>query len=198
MACSKIFLGDLPELLNDIIQYFHHDYKTLHSCILVNRLWCRLAIPLLWEDPFSMKFPKNYNFIKIYLHYLNDDYKTKFNECGISNDLFPSNTLFNYPSFIQCLDTCKIGNSIDIATVRTDIKKLIFKSLFILFIENEVNLHTFRVSINSYTKYFHDVVELILQNPKFIRNIKNLTFKIGVETDYTSKLLVFLYSNCNS
>ena len=54
MACSKIFSGDLPELTNKIIlQYFHHDYKTLHSCILINRLWCRLAIPLLWEDEIS-------------------------------------------------------------------------------------------------------------------------------------------------
>ncbi len=204
-----MLLGDLPELLNDIIQYFHHDYKTLHSCILVNRLWCRLSIPLLWEDPFSMKFPKNHNFIKIYLHHLNDDDKTKLNECGISNDIFPSNTLFNYPSFIQCLNTHKIRYFIVkwVATVRTSttnfvnsniIAKLIFKSLFILFIENEANLHTFRVSINSYTKYFHDVFELILQNPNFIRNIKNLTIDILIETDYTSKLLVFLYSNCNS
>ena len=54
MVCSKLFSGDLPELIDDIIQYFHYDYKTLHSCILVNRLWCSLAIPLLWEDPFSI------------------------------------------------------------------------------------------------------------------------------------------------
>ena len=43
MTCSKIFSGDLPELTNEIIQYFKNDNKTLYSCILVNRLWCRLA-----------------------------------------------------------------------------------------------------------------------------------------------------------
>src|SRR6266496_5894829 len=183
MACSKIFLGDLPELLNDIIQYFHHDYKTLHSCILVNRLWCRLAIPLLWEDPFSMKLPKNYHFIEIYLHYLNDDYKTKLNEYGINNNSFPSNTLFNYPSFIQCLNTRKIGRSIEkwISTVRTSttneqpsnysiqntnfsysypninqiITKLIYKSLFLIFVESEVNLHTFEFKILIDEEYKH-------------------------------------------
>ncbi|RIA90760.1 hypothetical protein C1645_822982 [Glomus cerebriforme] len=74
----------IPELTNEIKQYFHNDYKTLHSCILVNRLWCRLAIPLLWEDPFSMKCSKNYHFIEIYLHYLNDDDKTKLNEYKIN------------------------------------------------------------------------------------------------------------------
>ncbi|CAB5182275.1 unnamed protein product [Rhizophagus irregularis] len=113
MACSKLFLGDLPELVNEIIQYFHYDYKTLHSCILVNKLWCRLAIPLLWEDPFSLKLPKNYHFIEIYLYKLNDDYKIKLDEYLTQNDIFPSNTLFNYPSFIQRLDAHEIINSIN-------------------------------------------------------------------------------------
>ncbi|PKY31662.1 hypothetical protein RhiirB3_449373, partial [Rhizophagus irregularis] len=45
----------------------------------VNRLWCRLAIPLLWENPFLI--PKqNYNFIGIYLRNLNGDLKAKLNE----------------------------------------------------------------------------------------------------------------------
>uniref|UniRef100_U9UCR6 Uncharacterized protein n=1 Tax=Rhizophagus irregularis (strain DAOM 181602 / DAOM 197198 / MUCL 43194) TaxID=747089 RepID=U9UCR6_RHIID len=90
MACSKIFLGDLPEL------------------------WCRVTIPLLWEDPFSIESPKNYRFIEIYLCFLNEDSKAKFDEYGINDNLLvPSNnTLFNYPSFIKYLDTDKIFYSI--------------------------------------------------------------------------------------
>src|SRR5438034_4339083 len=102
MACSKLFSGDLPEFINEIIKHFHNDFSTLHSCILVNRLWCRLAIPLLWEDPFSIP-TENFNFIEIYLHLHNlndDDLKTKLNNYKINDDLLPSNTsntLFNYP-----------------------------------------------------------------------------------------------------
>jgi hypothetical protein len=77
MACTKIFLGDLAEIISEIIQYFRNDISTLHSCILVNRLWCRLAIPLLWEDPFSLIYPKNYHYIEVYLHNLNDVDKTQ-------------------------------------------------------------------------------------------------------------------------
>src|SRR5438270_8486132 len=109
MACSKIFSGDLPELINEIIQYFRNDFPTLHSCILVNKLWCRLIIPILWEDPLSIKTinTENYNFVDIYLHNLNKGDKEKLVEYGINVDLFPSNTLFNYPSFIKHLNIWK-------------------------------------------------------------------------------------------
>ncbi|RIA84427.1 hypothetical protein C1645_832272 [Glomus cerebriforme] len=99
MACSKLFSGDLPELLNEIIQYFKMIIKHLYSRILVNRSLCRLIVPLLWENPFTSAL--NYHFIRIYLNNLSDDDKTKLNEYrrinNINIKLFPkkSNTLFN-------------------------------------------------------------------------------------------------------
>jgi hypothetical protein len=211
MACTKIFSGDLPEIISEIIQYFRNDISTLHSCILVNRLWCRLAIPLLWEDPFSLKYPKNYCYIEVYLHNLNNDDITQLNELGISNDLFSSNMLFNYPSFIKHLNTPKIGDSIEkwLATIRIsnystqiNYKKLIYRLLFRIFIENEVDMHTFKVTMisNKDFKYFNDTTEFVIQNPNFICNIRNLTldFYNLTNEDIPSKFMIFLYSNCNS
>jgi hypothetical protein len=221
MTCSKLFSGDLPELINEVIQYFHNDYKTLYSCTLVNRLWCRLAIPLLWKDPFSIKFPKNYHFIEIYLHNLNNNDKTKLNEYGINNDLFPSNTLFNYPSFIKSLDTQKIINCIEnwvaavgILTNKSQrysiqntnlspsqmLTKLIYRSLFLTFIENEANLISFEITMIALKEFenFNDIFELILQNPNFICNIKNFKLDFNTTTDNITKFLIFLYSNCSS
>ncbi|CAB5182239.1 unnamed protein product [Rhizophagus irregularis] len=200
MACSKLFSGDLPELINEVIQYFRYNHKTLHSCILVNRLWCRLAIPLLWEDPFSIKSPKNYHFIEIYLHYLNNDDKAKLNEYVIHNELLPSNTLFNYPRFIQRLDTYKVWFSIEkwVATVGTSTTRVkhIFRSLFLIFIENEVSLHSFKIKI---TPTCGDIIELILQNPNFICNIIYLQLDFDMMiTDNTRRFLIFIHSNCNS
>ncbi|UZN99070.1 uncharacterized protein OCT59_000351 [Rhizophagus irregularis] len=200
MACSKLFSGDLPELINEVIQYFRYNHKTLHSCILVNRLWCRLAIPLLWEDPFSIKSPKNYHFIEIYLHYLNNDDKAKLNEYVIHNELLPSNTLFNYPRFIQRLDTYKVWFSIEkwVATVGTSTTRVkhIFRSLFLIFIENEVSLHSFKIKI---TPTCGDIIELILQNPNFICNIIYLQLDFDMMiTDNTKRFLIFIHSNCNS
>ncbi|GBB88165.1 hypothetical protein RclHR1_01470013 [Rhizophagus clarus] len=113
MACTKVFSGNLPEIMSKILQYFQNDYSTLHSCILVNRLWCRLAIPLLWEDPFSLIYPKNYRYIEVYLNNLNENERTQLNKYGISNDLFPLNMLFNYTIFIHHLDTHIIRSSIE-------------------------------------------------------------------------------------
>ncbi|GET03483.1 hypothetical protein GLOIN_2v1784886 [Rhizophagus clarus] len=221
MACSKLFSGDLPELINEVIQYFRYDYKTLHSCILVNRLWCRLAIPLLWEDPFLIKKPKNYRFIEIYLYNLNEDYKTKLNEYVNHDDSFPSNTLFNYPSFIQHLDTSKVCYSVKmwISTIIINkqpsryfirdknlsntqilnLNRLICKSLFLIFIENEINLLNFEIVLmHREIRFFDETFELILQNPNFIYNIKNLKFYVNKTTENITKFLEFLQLNCNS
>ncbi|CAB5125788.1 unnamed protein product [Rhizophagus irregularis] len=187
MSCSKLI--NLPELTYEVIKYFQNDYSTLHSCVLVNRLWCRLAIPLLWENPFSIP-TGNYNFIEIYLHNLNGELKTKFNEHKINENLLLSNTLFNYPSFIKYLDLLKFSTSVrkwfynakikksELVEDIEDTKKLIIISLLKIFIENEVNLHTLEININNYITYIEGILELTLQNPNFIRNIKNLKISI--------------------
>ncbi|PKC59785.1 hypothetical protein RhiirA1_468955 [Rhizophagus irregularis] len=195
MTCSKIFSGDLPELTYEIIKYFQNDYPTLHSCILVNKLWCHLAIPLLWENPFSI-YVKNHNFIGIYLHNINDDLKTKFNKYKVINNSLPSSTLFNYPKFLKYLNTYEFifsvrkwfGSPIKYINLEsisylTDFYIMIdiCVSLFKIFIENEVNLHTLEIDSTSIiydSIYPSNILELILQNTNFIHNIKNLKFHI--------------------
>ncbi|CAB4426531.1 unnamed protein product [Rhizophagus irregularis] len=203
MSFSKIFSGNLPELTENIIKYFRNDFSTLYSCVLVNRFWCRLAIPLLWENPFSITEhsirAKNHNFIGIYLHNLNDELKTELYKYNINDNLLPSNTLFNYPSFIKYLNLLKIPKSVikwfKPFTQKTsfnpekNIIKLIIISLSKMFIENEVNLHTLKIEINtSHISYIDDILELFLQNTNFISNIKNL--KLSIIHSYVETLLV--------
>ncbi|PKK75594.1 hypothetical protein RhiirC2_773416 [Rhizophagus irregularis] len=177
-----------------------------------NRLWCRLAIRLLWENPFSNPTRHN-DFINLFLHNLTEDNKTKLNnEYGINNNLFPSNTLFNYPSFIKCLNIQKFLWSIKkwVANIKnlTDKQRYLLSSqyinpnLFKIFINNEVNLHTFEVILNNECcNYFDLSFELIQQNPYFICNIKNFKLCFDENVAKITKFypfLKFLYSNCNS
>jgi hypothetical protein len=82
MACSKLFSGDSPEVSTCIIQNLHNNFNTLYSLSLVNRFWCRLAIPLLWEDPFSIKYRKNLtsHFLDTYFLFSNDNDKSEVNK----------------------------------------------------------------------------------------------------------------------
>jgi hypothetical protein len=225
MACTKIFSGDLPELLSEIIQYFRNDFSTLHSCILVSRLWCRLTIPLLWENPFSIVSRKFYfsieyhkiQFIDSYLVNLNDNDKIKLNEFGM-NHLSLSNTLFNYPGFIKHLDTRLIGDCIEhwVAAVKKterpkyssifikntqnlNFTKFIYKSLIKIFIEIEANLQTFDVTYHHH--YFDIVSESILRSSNFICNIRTLNlnfFSYYCLIINVNPFIEFLTSNCNS
>ncbi|CAB5215760.1 unnamed protein product [Rhizophagus irregularis] len=215
MATSKIFLGGLPELINKIIQNFQNDFSTLHSCILVNRLWCRISIPLLWEDPFSIP-TKNFNFIEIYLYNLSENDKKKLNEYGIIEEKDSNlNTVFNYPRYIKNLNTHKIicsvekwnvnsSNSCSTFSQISNSTRLISKLLFKTFIESEVNLNSFEFEMTTDNDhdYFNDTVELILQNPNFINNIKNLKFskRVANITNITKidSFLLLLSTNCNS
>jgi hypothetical protein len=104
MSCSKLISGDLPEVSTCIIQNLRNNFSTLYSLALVNRFWCCLAIPLLWEDPFSIKYRPSlsYHFLDTYFLFLNDNDKSKLKEIIFRK--FDSNLqkpLFNYPSLIK-------------------------------------------------------------------------------------------------
>jgi hypothetical protein len=173
-------LGNTPELLNEIIQYLQDDYGTLYSCILVNRLWCRLTIPLLWKDPFSMKRHKDnrYRYINVYLHYLDDYYKAYLSDYGINISVFEEITLFNYPSFIKCLKKEAVILSIKYwlcSKIEDDylfLVRRIYVKLFEIFVENEANIHTYEFKGGDFYNIF--IPRNIAQNPKFIYNVKNL------------------------
>ncbi|PKK66734.1 hypothetical protein RhiirC2_868161 [Rhizophagus irregularis] len=77
---------------------------------------------------------------------------------------------------------------------------MIYRSLFRLFIEKEADINTLEVTmlIDNDLEYFNDTFELILQNPNFIHNIRNLTLDFDPANDNITKFMIFLYSNCNS
>ncbi|RGB26909.1 hypothetical protein C1646_769816 [Rhizophagus diaphanus] len=167
MSCSKIFLGDLPELIYNIVKNFQNDYSTLLSCVLVNRLWCRLVIPLLCENPFSI-LTGNYNFIEIYSYNLNDCLKAKLNEYQIIDYLLSLKTLFNYPGFLRYLSLSNITFSIERWVEANDITSKFSNRYPKSLIEFEGLIEI----------YCNDILELILQNPNFINNTRNLKASI--------------------
>ncbi|PKK64562.1 hypothetical protein RhiirC2_854223 [Rhizophagus irregularis] len=109
---------------------------------------------------------------------------------------------------------CKIASSIDRWLEANDIiskfsnrysesifefKRLIEMSLIELFIENEANLHTFEIKLDTYrNKYCDNILESILQNPNFINNTRNLkTSLFGSNTPTKNRISQIINSHQN-
>ncbi|CAB5383128.1 unnamed protein product [Rhizophagus irregularis] len=48
-----------PELIRSIVLHLKNDKKSLHSCLLVSRDWCKETVDLLWKQPFHFLYTCN-------------------------------------------------------------------------------------------------------------------------------------------
>src|SRR5438270_12777487 len=44
------------DCLNEIFEYLGEDRSTLHSCLLVSRLWCEVSVRILWRNVWNFKY----------------------------------------------------------------------------------------------------------------------------------------------
>ncbi|CAI2172066.1 5644_t:CDS:1 [Funneliformis geosporum] len=86
------------ECLRMIFQNISNDIHCLHTCILVNRSWCRNAMSYLWARPLSTA-SKHYKLIQTYISCLEDVDKLLMDEkVVVLPDLPPP--LFDYSSYL--------------------------------------------------------------------------------------------------
>src|SRR5687768_5585688 len=93
----------LSDCLNGIFECLED--KDLHSCLLVNRLWCEVSVRILWTDI------QNYNTL---IACLSNESKEILRENGIMISTQTSKPpLFNYVSFVKNLFIYKISYEIE-------------------------------------------------------------------------------------
>ncbi|RIA88921.1 hypothetical protein C1645_825601 [Glomus cerebriforme] len=170
------------DCLNEIIEYFEEDKITLHSCLLVNRFWCRISVRILWRNIW------NYEYNIIYQHETrvatsilstliaclpNESKDTLYKNDILISTPTPNPPLFNYPAFCKVFSingiykTTRIGlqffddNQIYIAlkeiikmfiTQISSLKKLIYYDYYNIFLNN--------ISFPHLPDYFIDLLEL--------------------------------------
>ncbi|KAF0387217.1 hypothetical protein F8M41_011260 [Gigaspora margarita] len=80
-----------------IFNNLQKDYKSLYSCLLVNRHWCRIVVPILWSD-IANKLNKS-KLINTCLLALNAEEQASLTPLNINlpNNLEP--LLFEYTSY---------------------------------------------------------------------------------------------------
>src|ERR1051325_11211013 len=107
------------DCINEIFKYLEKDRITLHSCLLVNRLWCKIFVRILWGNLlyFRCEFRADFRY-EVSLQILNTllaclpkESKDLLQENGIfiSTSKPP---LFNYASFCKALTIKIIGKMI--------------------------------------------------------------------------------------
>ncbi|GES81132.1 hypothetical protein GLOIN_2v1876445 [Rhizophagus clarus] len=102
----------LADCLYEILEFLEEDKATLHSCLLVNRLWCEISVRILWRDVLSFKYASyqseiSSQILNTLISCLSNESKELLhkNEISISTLKYP---LFNYVLFCKYLSIHEI------------------------------------------------------------------------------------------
>ncbi|RIB16169.1 hypothetical protein C2G38_2190689 [Gigaspora rosea] len=203
---SKILMGDMPELMDRILMNLKTEFRSLHSCALVNRHWCKMSIPILWRDPFS--FMENQAIISGYFSSLDDDGKLILKEYGIIPN-FP-NTLFHYARFLKVLDLSHFGYRVEQwidfqlsnieKNAKNKLKYDITNLLFKILIKSGATLSTLFLNDSDIFKVNSEISYLLERNTYFFSQLQDLFVSESSEYNVENviKLLKILPSNATN
>ncbi|KAG9294064.1 hypothetical protein G9A89_001305 [Geosiphon pyriformis] len=107
---SSVVVDDvLEEIFNNLVESKRYSrYKSselchIYHCCLVNRKWCKIAIPILWRQPFTISRLQSLTVVIILLSSLDKDKRKDLSSYGI---VLPHSisVLFPYFSFLKYLN----------------------------------------------------------------------------------------------
>ncbi|CAG8707972.1 34909_t:CDS:1, partial [Racocetra persica] len=110
---SSFILFNIPDYVSEIICHLFDDHQALFSCALVNRSWCRSAIPLLWSDVFNnhLSHNKEIKIIHTYVKGLPEIQKINLINNNLNLQDFKP-TLFDYPKYLRVLNCLYFDNAL--------------------------------------------------------------------------------------
>ncbi|RIA81110.1 hypothetical protein C1645_837525 [Glomus cerebriforme] len=96
----------LADCLNEIFEYLENDMVTLHSCLLVNRIWCEVSVKFFWRNIWKYR-DSNYRTL---IACLPTESKEILLKKGINISTLTSKPpIFNYASFCKILPIHRVG-----------------------------------------------------------------------------------------
>src|SRR5829696_8539586 len=108
---TKISTEMLIKIINNNVQS-SRSTQDLYSSLLVNRIWCKVTIPILWEFPFGQefhiherdkKFKRKSLCIRTYISCMDTQARTLLIQNGFDLSSSPPQATFDYPSFTHKL-----------------------------------------------------------------------------------------------
>src|SRR5690349_9764819 len=104
------------DILILIFEELQEDSKSLFSCLMINRLWCENAMPILWRNPWcynGINYSNKSSLFIIIAHYLFDNIKEYITNQKIQLTLaIQQSLLFIYLTYCRSINV----NTIDSIT----------------------------------------------------------------------------------
>src|SRR6266496_4658262 len=112
------------DILYSIFEILKDDKKNFPSCLLVNKTWCEMSVPILWRDHWKyLNMKRKASLLNVIISHLSDETKNNliknqkifinsFNTNNINSYQKP--LLFNYINFCKHLNLNIIMNMISI------------------------------------------------------------------------------------
>jgi hypothetical protein len=152
------------DVLYSIFEELKDDKKALLSCLLVNRTWCEIIVPIFWKNPWKhLKIGREESFINVIILHLSNESKNNLNKfLKISYN----RPLFDYISFCKDINLTEIENIINHTSIIYNPKLdgdnyLIYKEeIFKLFINSKTkstNLYIPIDFIHVYRKFSYKI-----------------------------------------
>jgi hypothetical protein len=152
------------ECINEIVEYFNDDKTSLYSCLLVNRLYCKVAVEILWKNIWS--FQTNYkphvslsiiNTLISCLPKKSKDFLKKNKTWIITSIQKPP--LFNYASLCNSISVSTINRLILKFLENQQSKNLIYKKYILL--QEILNMFMEQISSLKFLEYSTKNLEYI-------------------------------------
>src|ERR1044072_379977 len=135
------------DILFLLFEELQGDSKSLFSCLLVNRLWCETAIPILWRNPWRYNdivyYQNQGSLYHVIISSLPNDVKEFLANHG--TQLFPTSTsyqslLFDYLSFCKSINMRFIRNIISFRFTSTYEQFILQQEIYRLFMNKFTEL----------------------------------------------------------
>ncbi|PKC15036.1 hypothetical protein RhiirA5_408713 [Rhizophagus irregularis] len=161
-------ISTLPiDCLNQIFECLEEDKVTLHSCLLVNRLWCRISVEILWRN--IREFEK----IRTLIACLPNESKDFLLNNGVTSIPISKPPLFNYASFCKVLSIRYLlieDNEIEILSDNPK-NYLITKEILKMFMRQISSLEKMDFSFMEYYYYYYGCYDDFYKNYNFLNFI---------------------------
>ena len=105
------------DCLEEIFELLEDDKATLYSCLLVNRLWCKVSVRILWKDIWNGQSTQS---LRKAIRTLFDCLPKEHHLHKNGTAVITSNTLFNYASFCKVFSINIINHYFDVSPLEFD------------------------------------------------------------------------------